>query len=222
MNRWKRSGRGSFVREQVCSWITRYFEYSKGDIFSQLYKWKVWRYGLIDVCILTLVIWIIRKYLTTAKNIEVLEKRKEEAVEEPKKSNRGWTREDWCMFSKEEWTCRSQEEQRRCSKGSSERTRDTQRTSWRRDSLLRYSRQVWRLVEDEGVVTVHKWTGWSSQKRRRRQKTMTTEGHCRGLEKIHSRRKKKERPEEFNREFLELVRDIVCFEKHMQAVEEEN
>ena len=53
--------------------------------------------------------------------------------------------------------------------------------------------------------------------------TMTTEGHCRGSEKIHSRRKKKESQEECNRELLELARDILCFEKHMQAdVEEEN
>ena len=35
--------------------------------------------------------------------------------------------------------------------------------------------------------------------------TMTTEGLCKGSEKIHNRRKKKERQE-----------DILCFEKHMQ------
>ena len=36
----------------------------------------------------------IRKDLIAAKNKEVLEKRKEEAVGEPEKFNRGWTRED--------------------------------------------------------------------------------------------------------------------------------
>ena len=52
--------------------------------------------------------------------------------------------------------------------------------------------------------------------------TMTNECHCRGSEKIHNRRKKKEIQEEWNRELLELARDILCFEKHMQAAEEEN
>ena len=47
--------------------------------------------------------------------------------------------------------------------------------------------------------------------------TMTTEGHCRGSEKSHSRRKKKES----SKELLELARDILCFEKHMQATAEE-
>ena len=58
------------------------------------------------------------------------------------------------MFSKkkkkekEEWTCTSQEEKRRCSKGSrGEEPRDTKKTGSRRDRLLRYNRQVWRLVE---------------------------------------------------------------------------
>ena len=49
---------------------------------------------------------------------------------------------------------------------------------------------------------------------------MTTEGHCRGSKKIHSRRKKKESQED-DRELLELAKDILCFEKHMQAAEEE-
>ena len=53
--------------------------------------------------------------------------------------------------------------------------------------------------------------------------TMTTEGHCRGSEKSHSRRKKKESQEGCSKELLELARDILCFEKHMQvATEEEN
>ena len=51
---------------------------------------------------------------------------------------------------------------------------------------------------------------------------MTIEGHCKGSEKTHSRRKKKERQEEWNRELLELAKDILCFEKKIQAAEEEN
>ena len=39
--------------------------------------------------------------------------------------------------------------------------------------------------------------------------TMTTEGHCRGSEKIHNRRKKKERQEVCSRELLELEKDIL-------------
>ena len=62
---------------------------------------------------------------------------------------------------KEECTYISREEKKTCSKHSSERTRDTKRTNSMRDSLLRYRRQVWRLVGGEGLVTVHKWTGWS-------------------------------------------------------------
>ena len=52
--------------------------------------------------------------------------------------------------------------------------------------------------------------------------TMTTECHCRGSETIHNRRKKKERQEGCSRELLELEKDILCFEKHMQTTEEEN
>ena len=52
---------------------------------------------------------------------------------------------------------------------------------------------------------------------------MTTEGHYSGSEKIHNKRKKKESQEECSKELLELARDILCFEKHMQvATEEEN
>ena len=52
---------------------------------------------------------------------------------------------------------------------------------------------------------------------------MKTKGHCRGSQKGHSRRRKKENQEESNKELLELARDILCFEKHMQvATEEEN
>ena len=56
-------------------------------------------------------------------------------------------------------------------------------------------------------------------KEEREIETMTTEGHCRGSEKSHNRR---EREEGCCREFLESAKDILCFEKHMQAVEEEN
>ena len=52
-------------------------------------------------------------------------------------------------------------------------------------------------------------------------KTMSTEGHCRGSEKIHNKRKKKESQEECNKELLKLARDIWCFEKCIQAVAEE-
>ena len=51
--------------------------------------------------------------------------------------------------------------------------------------------------------------------------TMTTESHCRASKKIHSRREKK-RSQEDDKELLELARDILCFEKHMQAAKEEN
>ena len=51
--------------------------------------------------------------------------------------------------------------------------------------------------------------------------TITTEGHYRGLEKTHSRIKKKECQEECNRGLLELARDILCFEKHMKEDDEE-
>ena len=44
----------------------------------------------------------------------------------------------------------------------------------------------------------------------------------RGSEKRHSRRKKKERQEGCSGELLELARDILCFEKHMEVVEEKN
>ena len=118
------------------------------------------------------------------------------------------------MFSKKkEWTCNSQEEKTRCSKGSSERTRYTKRTSSRRDSLLRYSRQVWRLVEGEGL---------GKQSTSGQDEVFFTEGHCRGSEKSHNNKKKKESKKECNREFLELARDILCFENHMQVAEEEN
>ena len=51
---------------------------------------------------------------------------------------------------------------------------------------------------------------------------MTIECHCRGLEESHNKRKNKESQEECNRELLELAKDILCFEKHMQAAKEEN
>ena len=51
---------------------------------------------------------------------------------------------------------------------------------------------------------------------------MTTKGHCRGSEKSHNKIKKKESQEECNRELLELAKNILCFEKQMQATEEEN
>ena len=54
---------------------------------------------------------------------------------------------------------------------------------------------------------------------------MTIEGHCRGLEESHNRRKKKgikkESQEECNKELLELERDIWCFERCIQEVTEE-
>ena len=51
--------------------------------------------------------------------------------------------------------------------------------------------------------------------------TTTTECHCMGLEKSHSRRKKKESQEGCRNELLELGRDILCFQKYMQATAEE-
>ena len=51
---------------------------------------------------------------------------------------------------------------------------------------------------------------------------MTTEVHCRGSEKIHNIIKKKERQEGCSIELLELEKDILCFEKFMQAAKEEN
>ena len=50
---------------------------------------------------------------------------------------------------------------------------------------------------------------------------MTIEVHYRRSKENHNRRKKKEIQEERNREFLELARDIWCFEKRIQAVAEE-
>ena len=50
---------------------------------------------------------------------------------------------------------------------------------------------------------------------------MTTEGHCRGSEKSHSRRKKKESQEECDKELLDLEKDILCFDKHMQVAAKE-
>ena len=50
---------------------------------------------------------------------------------------------------------------------------------------------------------------------------MTTEGHYKGSNKIHSKREK-EISQEDDRELLELEKDILCFENHMQVVEEEN
>ena len=43
--------------------------------------------------------------------------------------------------------------------------------------------------------------------------TMNTKGHCRGSQKSHDRRKKKERQKEDDKELLELGKDILCFEK---------
>ena len=60
-------------------------------------------------------------------------------------------------------------------------------------------------------------------KEEKEREKMTNEGHCRGSNKSHNRRKKKESQEGCRKELLELVREILCFEKHMQmAVEEEN
>ena len=59
-------------------------------------------------------------------------------------------------------------------------------------------------------------------KEEREIETMTTKIDCRGSKKSHNRRKKKERQEGCSRELLELAKDILCFEKHMQVVEEEN
>ena len=53
-------------------------------------------------------------------------------------------------------------------------------------------------------------------KEEREIEAMTTEGHCRGSEKNHNKRKKKESQEECNRELVELARDIWCFEKRIQ------
>ena len=39
--------------------------------------------------------------------------------------------------------------------------------------------------------------------------TMTIEGHCKGSQKRHNRRKKKERQEVCSRELLELAKDIL-------------
>ena len=52
--------------------------------------------------------------------------------------------------------------------------------------------------------------------------TITIEGHYRGSEESHNRRKKKERQEGCSRELIELAKDILFFENHMQAAEEEN
>ena len=52
--------------------------------------------------------------------------------------------------------------------------------------------------------------------------TMTAEVHYRGSEESHSRRKKRQRQKECNRELLGLARDILCFEKHTQAAEEKD
>ena len=86
---------------------------------------------------------------------------------------------------------------------------------------MRYNIQVWRLVE--GGLGTQSTSGQDEvHKREGDNKKMTTEGHCRGSEEIHNKRKNKESQEEYNRDFLELARDILCFEKHMQATEEEN
>ena len=58
-------------------------------------------------------------------------------------------------------------------------------------------------------------------KEEREIETMTIEGHCKGSKKIHNRREK-ERIQEADRELLELAKDILCFEKHMQDVDKEN
>ena len=50
---------------------------------------------------------------------------------------------------------------------------------------------------------------------------MTTKSHCRGSKKSNRRREKK-RIQEDDKEFLELEKNIFCFENHMQATEEEN
>ena len=59
------------------------------------------------------------------------------------------------------------------------------------------------------------------EKEKEEMETMTIESHCRGLKKSHSIREKK-RSQEDDRELLELAKDILYFEKQMQAVEEEN
>ena len=46
-------------------------------------------------------------------------------------------------------------------------------------------------------------------KEEKEKEIMTSEGHCRGLEKIHIRIKKKEIQEGCSKEFLELARDIL-------------
>ena len=46
---------------------------------------------------------------------------------------------------------------------------------------------------------------------------MTNEGHCRRSDKSHNKRKKRG----CSKELIELARDILCFEKHMQATAEE-
>ena len=51
---------------------------------------------------------------------------------------------------------------------------------------------------------------------------MNTECHCKGSEESRNKRKKKESQEEWNRDLLDLAKYILCFENHMQAVEEEN
>ena len=81
--------------------------------------------------------------------------------------------------------------------------------------MLRYSRQVWRLVE--GGLGKQSTSGHDEV--HRDIETMTTKGHCRGSEESHNKIKKKESQEECNRELLELARDILCFENNMQAAE---
>ena len=48
-------------------------------------------------------------------------------------------------------------------------------------------------------------------------KKMTTKGHCMGSDKRHNIRKKRG----CSKEWIELARFILCFEKHMQATAEE-
>ena len=70
------------------------------------------------------------------------------------------------------------------------RTRDTKRTSSRRDSLLRYNRQVCRLVEG-GLGNSPKVDMMKFTKEEKETRIMTIEGHCRGSEKSHKKIKKK-------------------------------
>ena len=86
---------------------------------------------------------------------------------------------------------------------------------------MTYNRQVWRLVEG-GLDSSPQVDRMKFSKEEKERETMTIEGHCRGSDKIHNRRKKKERHKGCSIELLELAKDILCFEKHMQATKEEN